>query len=67
MAPKRRRALGESSSRSSPDLACATLIVKRRRSSRAAAERSRKVDLIDEVCKMFPLIWLNVWLISKSR
>ena len=55
MAPKRRRALGESISRSSPDLACATRIVKRRRSSRAA-ERSRKVDLIDEVCKMFPLI-----------
>jgi len=65
MAPKRRGALGESSSHSSPDLACATLIVKRHRSSRAA-ERSRKVHLIDEVCKMFPLIWLNVWLISKS-
>ena len=66
MAPKRRRALGESSSRGSPDLASATRTVKRHRSSRAAAERSRKVDLIDEVCKMFPLIWLNVWLISKS-
>ena len=56
MAPKRRRALGESSSRGSPNLTSATRTVKRRRSSRAAAERSRKVDLIDEVCKMFPLI-----------
>jgi len=34
MAPKRRRALGESSSRGSPDLASATRIVKRRRSCR---------------------------------
>ena len=56
MAPKRRRALGESSSRGSPDLASATRIVRRRRSCRVAAERSRKVDLIDEVCKMFRLI-----------
>ena len=66
MAPKRRRALGESSSRGSPNLTSATRTVKRRRSCRVAAERSRKVDLIDEVCKMFRLIWLNVWLISKS-
>ena len=56
MAPKRRRALGESSSRGSPNLTSATRTVKRRRSCRVATERSRKVDLIDEVCKMFWLI-----------
>jgi len=56
MVPKRRRALGESSSRGSPNLTSATRTLKRRRSCRVATERSRKVDLIVEVCKMFRLI-----------